>query len=498
MRNRFLSLLLLLLFVIMQFGTNLASAASDGVKNMTKAKVTINHALLQAPTDIASSKKNYDQFHEQWLDIEDTIKADSKLAYRDIETWMGQAEYAYMVNKPQEVLTALQGLQQTSDRYINGEYENGSDIQAKDATLSEFMLLLQATKEDVKLHNQIKSLDGIGKVRETWLSVEGSVVAQSSSVYNDSERDMVVIQAMVTEEKYDNAAELLDTMIAYLTPLAEKSSYTFWDAAMIPLREGLEALLVVGALLAFVNKSKVSLGKRWVWGGVLAGLLLSGALAVIIKFVFSSGAFGKNNFLIAGWTGVFASVMLLYMSYWLHSNSNMEEWNRYIKMKTESALSTGRLLSIGVLSFLAVFREGTETVLFIIGMINQISTQELLLGIAVGCGMLIVLAYLMLFVGVKLPIRPFFMVSSVIVFYLCFKFMGLGVHSLQLAGILPVSNVAILPAIDFLGFYPSWQSAIPQLAITLFALVFLIWTFLKRRNQKAITTKTGGYINGNF
>ena len=207
---------------------------------------------------------------------------------------------------------------------------------------------------------------------------------------------------------------------------------------MIPIREGLEALLVVGSLLAFVSKSKSGKGKTWILSGVGAGILLSVILAVFIQVVFSSAAFGQNNFLISGWTGVFAAAMLLYMSYWLHSNSNMQQWNKYIKAKTENAMSTGKMISLGLLSFLAVFREGTETVLFLIGMINQISVQQLLLGMLIGFGFLAILAFLMLYVGVKLPIRPFFIFSSLIVFYLCIKFMGLGIHSLQLAGILPV------------------------------------------------------------
>lgn len=488
MRNRFFLLVMFLLIFILPFGANVTNAASDGAQNMTKAKPYIDQALDKAKTDLVSSKKAYDQFHDQWLDIEDTVKADSKLAYRDIETQMGQVEYAFMINKQQDALIALQNLQQVSEKYIRGQYEKGVDSKEEDATLAEFVELLQQTKENIQKKDQAKSLESITKVRETWLSVEGSVVAQSSSIYNDSERDMVVVNAMIADQKYDNAAALVETMIAYLTPLAQKSSYTFWDAAMIPLREGMEALLVVGALLAFVNKSKDGKGKRWVWAGVLAGVILSAILAIVIKLVFTSGAFGKNNFLIAGWTGIFASVMLLYMSYWLHSNSNMEEWNRYIKGKTENALSTGRVMSLGVLSFLAVFREGTETVLFIIGMINQISTQELLFGIFVGCGILTVIAYLMLFVGVKLPIRPFFLVSSVIVFYLCVKFMGLGVHGLQLAGIVPVSNATILPTIDFLGFFPSWQSAVPQLAIALFAVTFLIVNETRKKKSKIIAT----------
>lgn len=291
---------------------------------------------------------------------------------------------------------------------------------------------------------------------------------------------MVVANAMITEQNYDSAAKTLDAMIAYLTPLAQKTSYTMWDAAMIPIREGLEALLVVGALLAFVNKSKDRKGKLWIWIGIAVGLLVSAALAVIVKFVFSSGAFGNNNFLIGGWTGIFAAVMLLYMSYWLHSKSNVKQWNHYIRTKTESALNTGNIISLGILTFLAVFREGTETVLFIIGMVNQISVQQLLLGMLVGFGLLAVVAVVMLYVGAKLPIRPFFLVSSLIVLYLCIKFTGLGINSLQLAGAIPDAHSTTLPSIGFLGFFPSWLSAAPQLLIVLAAVVFLAWGKLKR------------------
>lgn len=248
---------------------------------------------------------------------------------------------------------------------------------------------------------------------------------------------------------------------------------------MIPIREGLEALLVVGALLAFVKKSNEK-GAGWIWLGVSGGLGLSIVLAVIVKFVFSAGAFGNNNSLISGWTGIIAAIMLLYVSYWLHSKSNISDWQQYIRNKSQSALDTGRLVSLGIISFLAVFREGTETVLFLIGMVNQISIQNLIFGLLIGFGVLIVLAYLMLIAGLKLPMRPFFMVSSVIVFYLSIKFTGMGIHSLQLAGLLP-STSAPLPSLDVIALYPSWQSAVPQIVLILLALLAVIW---KKRVNK--------------
>lgn len=474
-----LPLLILTLFLLPFHAS--AAAASEGIENMTKAYTVITQAMDMSKQDLAKSQQLYDQYHDQWMDVEDTVKTDSKAAYKDIETEMGQVEYAFMINKQDEVTSALQKLQQVLDRYIHGQYGQGTEVQEANITLPGFITLLEQTKESITKHDQTAALSAIGKVRESWLSVEGNVVAQSASVYSDSERDMVVANAMITNQEYDKAAQIMNNMIAYLTPLAEKTSYTYWDAAMIPIREGLEALLVVGALLAFVKKSESRTGARWVWSGVIAGLLLSAVLAVIVKFVFSSGAFGTNNFLIGGWTGIFAAVMLLYMSYWLHSNSNVKQWNAYIKAKTQNALTSGRIVSLGVLSFLAIFREGTETVLFIIGMVNQISVQQLLLGILVGLGILAVITFLMLYVGMKLPIRPFFMVSSLIVFYLCLKFAGLGIHSLQLAGTIPTSNSSMLPSIQFLGFFPSWESAIPQIVIAVGAIAFLIGRKLKKK-----------------
>jgi high-affinity iron transporter len=470
------------LLILFGLQPSVVGAASEGKENVIKAEQWVDRSLQAASEGkLTEAKDAYQQFNDQWLDFEDTVKVDSGEAYRDIESSMGQIEYAFMQNKKDEIIQALKELQATGQKYINGHYGSGEEFKKQNINLSDFVGMLQQTKEKVTHHDGKSALESITKVRESWLSVEGTVVAQSATVYNDSERDMVIVDAMIKSGKDQEASQLIDKMIGYLTPLSTKSGYTMWDAAMIPIREGLEALLVVGALLAFVKKSNHKKGQGWIWTGVTAGLIVSGILAVIVKVVFSSGAFGQNNFLIGGWTGIVAAVMLLYMSYWLHSKSNIAEWNQYIRSKSQSAMDTGRIISLGILSFLAVFREGTETVLFIIGMVNQISLRDLIFGIFIGLGVLSVIAYLMLFIGVKLPMRPFFLVSSLIVFYLCLKFTGLGIHSLQLAGSVPSSTVSSLPSIDFLGFYPSWQSAIPQILLLLFAAAILLWKQGKRK-----------------
>ncbi|ULT54476.1 FTR1 family iron permease [Neobacillus drentensis] len=490
-------LLLLISILLLIFGMGVhtpALADGNSKEEMKKANVSVDQAIdLASKGDLSGAKKAYDQFNKSWRQIEEGIKADSTTAYRDIESNMGKVVYALTIKKPDQVLVALKDLKATNDKFSAGGYPKVAAVTNKDLSLDDFILLLQVLKKEVKEQNQAEALKGIKKASDSWLDVEGVVVAQSASVYSDSERDLVTIQAMLSDNppNFKQANRVIDNMVNYLTPLANKSQYTYWDAAMILIREGLEALLVVIALMSFVKKSGTGKGKGWIWSGVLSGLGVSILLAIIVKFVISSGAFGNNNALIGGWTGVFAAVMLLYMSYWLHSQSNIADWNRYIREKSQTALTTGKLVSLGVLAFLAVFREGTETVLFYIGMASQISIQSLLIGFLIGAAILGVLAYLMVFIGLKLPLRPFFMVSSIIVFYLCIKFTGMGIHSLQLAGFIQTTNSSSIPSIEFFALYPSWESTIPQAILVVAAVMIIL--FKKLKNKKLSTEKNTNF-----
>lgn len=486
MKLRFKTLFLLLMVLALTFNPLKSLALTQAEDNMTKAETHIEQALLDINQGhLSEAKQSYEKFRDTWAQIEGGVKQESTDAYKDIESSMGQVDYAFLQNKPESIIQSLQDLKKVNEKFSQGEFPKGESPKRERISLSDFIIQLQQTKLKVQAHDQESALAEISKVRESWLSVEGVVVAQSASVYSNSERDMVTVNAMLSENppNYQGAIQALDKMVDYLSPLANKAGYTFWDAAMILIREGLEALLVIAALLAFVKKSGRTQGNRWIWLGVAGGLLLSVIIAVLVKVVFSSGAFGNNNALINGWTGVIAAVMLLYMSYWLHSQSNIADWQQYIRTRSESALDTGRMVSLGVLSFLAIFREGTETVLFFIGMVNQITMSDLALGLVIGFGLLAALAFLMIRLGLRLPIRPFFMVSSVIVFYLCLKFTGMGIHGLQMAGLVPSTMTSGIPNIDLLALYPSWQSTLPQIALVVMALTVILWKQVKVKNM---------------
>jgi high-affinity iron transporter len=210
-------------------------------------------------------------------------------------------------------------------------------------------------------------------------------------------------------------------------------------------------------------------------------------LAVTVKLLFTSGTFGNNNFLIAGWTGVFAAVMLIYVSYWLHSKSSVAAWKSYVNDKSSKAIATGSLFSLGLLAFLAVFREGTETVLFYIGMASSIGMSDLIIGIALGLGILTVIAVLVLKLGVRIPMRPFFLVSSILVFYLALKFTGMGINGLQLSGLLPATSSEALPTISWLAVYPTWESIIPQMILIIAAVAMVVMNHNKSKKFKEET-----------
>ncbi|MEC0269493.1 FTR1 family protein [Paenibacillus anseongense] len=457
------------------------SASASGEDDLKKADVDIQQAIQLAQSGkVEDASKLFDKFQVNWLTIEEGIKVTSLAAYQKIEQAMGEVSFATLKQPiDQAKLTdTLKVLHELNTSFISGKLDVFGQVaqSTEKVTIASLVTLLETTQEQLKQSDFEGAKANIQKLRSSWLDIESIVLTQSSAVYALMERDMVTTYALLSAEpvKSKEAAMTVERMHEALGPLAGKTSYTMLDATTILLREGLEALLVIIALLGFLTKSGHADKKRWIWYGVGGGLFVSIVLGIIVQQLFSTSAFGNNNFLIAGCTGIFAALMLAYMSYWLHSKSNISNWQQYIRNQSVKALATGSLFSLSLLAFLAVFREGTETALFMIGMASSISITSLLGGILIGVGILIVVAFLILKIGMKVPMRPFFLISSVFVFYLCFKFAGMGVHGLQLAGYLPATTASWLPSWEFLALYPTLESAIPQFVLLICALIAVL------------------------
>ncbi|MFL0266682.1 FTR1 family protein [Candidatus Clostridium radicumherbarum] len=466
----------------------LASDINSSLKDANQVLDKVNNLVNSG--DLAAAKENFASYSKDWINYEDTIKTQSKQAYGDIEGKMGMVQFLFSQEPVQKdkLLAALKDLEETNESFIQGKYNvSATEKNVNKTQVKDLVTILENAKKQIKDGHNEAALKSMQDFSSKWLDVEGVILTKSQKIYNDAEKDMVTSKAYLSVEpkQPDKALKVIERMIGYMSQVAGDNSYSILDVVTIILREGLEALLVVVALLGFLKKSGNEEKKGWIYGGVVIGLAVSCIIAVLVKVLFSSGTFGNNNFLISGWTGVFAAIMLIYVSYWLHSKSSVNEWQDYIHNQSTKALAAGSLFSLGFLSFLAVFREGTETVLFYIGMASSVGLPVLLGGIAIGAGILVLIAFLMLKAGLRIPMRPFFLISSILVFYLGLKFTGLGINSLQNAGIIPAASSDYLPTISWLAVYPSWQSVVPQIVLVLAAIVMVVKNNINAKKLEA-------------
>ncbi len=445
----------------------------------------IQQAIAKAETgDLSSAEAAFKQYNTAWFDIEDGVKETSRPAYRSIETTMNEVKFAFSTqpkNKSQ-LLEKLKSLHDIDQKFISDGF---SSAPAKPASASGGKVTIDSLMERLNRadgaigKNDITTARSEMKAFQTdWLEVEGVVATKSKQAYVDIENNMAKANGFLRTNPPDvsSAKQAIVQLQQDLQPYAGNSvHYSFVDAALILLREGLEAIVVLIALLAFLNKSGNSDKSYLLWIGAGLGILASISIAIVVQAFFSGlSAAGTNREVLEGTTGLIASAMLFYVSYWLHSKSSVGAWQNYIKGQVTSALATNSVISLALLAFLAIFREGGETVLFYIGMAPAISKTDLWGGLVAGAGILAVIAVLMFRLGTRIPLKPFFLVTSLLIYYLGFKFVGNGIHALQVSGILPASPANFLPSWEPLGLYPTWQTILPQAIILLVAVAIVL------------------------
>jgi high-affinity iron transporter len=259
--------------------------------------------------------------------------------------------------------------------------------------------------------------------------------------------------------------------------------YTVLDAAGLLLREGLEALLVVVALLTILQKRQASDQTVWIWGGAATGVLASVATALAIQSFWQSFLTEANQEALQGAVSLVAAGMLLYVSFWLHSQSAAGSWQHYLRETAVKNLDQKELFSLGILACLAIYREGAETILLYLGMAQSITQSDLWLGLGLGVGLLSVVAWLMLGLGLRIPLRPFFWGTSLIIYGLSFKFIGNGIHDLQEAGIILIHSDPMLIRSRFLGLYPTWETTVSQLLLLGGGLIIFLSSWLKVKEE---------------
>ena len=305
------------------------------------------------------------------------------------------------------------------------------------------------------------------------------------------ERDFLALRSWVRDRPGD-LTQLRDRLDVRLSR-AEAAFHerpSRWSGAVesltILVREGFEAMLIVGALLAFLTKLGHRERRRALLWGVYAAIAASVLTAVAIEWIFHWGPASQEA--LEGITMLLATAVLFSVSYWLVSKVEHAAWERYIRGKIRSALDRGSGFALAAVGFLAVYREGFETILFYKALLGSGASARGVVG-GIVAGLVILAALFMAFYrfGVRIPLRPFFAVTSGVLYYMAFVFAGKGIHELQEAGWMAATWVSGVPYLDWLGIYPTVETLAAQGALLVALVLALAWVFVARPLRARLT-----------
>jgi high-affinity iron transporter len=358
---------------------------------------------------------------------------------------------AYLRSKPQAVTEPAAGT--TGGPFVLARqrladsvraYASGDAVQAKTLALSSY-------------------LDGVEPVEPT-LAARDSALMREIETTMAQFRDQLGRHAPAAEvaTQAGKITVLFDRAEIALNASETDATATFLGSFTILLREGLEALLIVIGMIAFLRKAERHEVLPYVHAGWVGALLAGGLTWGVATYLV--GISGANREVTEGVSALFAAAVLLSVGIWMHQKSLAGRWQQYLHAKMSAALTRRSALFLFSLAFIAVYREVFETILFFIAMWNEQNAGAILGGLIVGAVVLAAVAFWMLRISRRLPIGKFFSISSILIAVLAVVLVGKGVAALQEAGWVPLALVSA-PRIEWLGVYPSWQSLLAQLAV---------------------------------
>lgn len=268
---------------------------------------------------------------------------------------------------------------------------------------------------------------------------------------------------------------------------------TFTACFSIILREGFEAILIVGAIIAYLVKSAGDDRKRRrklvtpVYIGSAVGIVASFVLAWLLNQLKLANSASQE--VIEGITALTAVCVLFYVSNWMLSKSETDAWTSYVKTKTEKSTERGSSFALTFTAFLAVFREGAEVVLFYQPMLANSNTGSVWAGFIIGCICLVFVYLAIHFLSIQIPIKPFFTATGVLMSLMSISFLGAGIKELIEGDVITMMSpewLAWIPTndvLDVLGIYPTVQTLLPQLILLAVAVTLFI---IQTRKNRAI------------
>ena len=434
-----------------------------------------------ASGDIQAIDEAYKDFNSKWNKNERPVREQSIAMYGQIETQMAFLRISISAEEPDVALMQSQfaALKQTIEDFVAGK--ETAEVVEGEYSLATLIAYIDEANDFVNAGDYQAASNKIREFITIWPSVEIEISTRNGSLYTKIESDMPIIASDLLKSNVDQQAitKQLNTFRTEIELMQGDSDYTIWDAALILLREGLEALLIILALVSFLNKSGQNKMRKWIYVGAFVGVLLSAVAAILMSTILNSATIDTNRELMEGYVGLIAAAMMIGVGIWLHSKSSVVSWNRYISKQMGNAISSGSIFAMAMISFLSVFREGAETLVFYAGIAPKMETSQFILGIVVALLILAVLAVVLFKASGKIPIHKFFAVATILIYVLAFKIIGVSLHTLQLTDNLSTTIVDGLPVISLIGFYPTVETIIGQSIL----LVLVAATMLYKKKQ---------------
>lgn len=437
------------------------------IKNITKAI---------SDKDFEKAKTINNQLNATWAKNEKIVREEDIGRYGQVETALMFTRIELTKDKVDASSAQMQvdQLKKELDDYHAGKK---SDAKTSNQDVNILNEHLDTAIKNIKNDDLAKSKQALQQFIIAWPNVESEISTRNGALYTKIEQKIPQYAGQLDEDNKDDIGSQLETLNQEIKSTISKTSYTFWDAALILLREGVEALLIIMALLTVTRKSEQTKASKWIVIGSVIGIVLSIALAFIFKAIFEN--LGSTRELTEGLVGIGSVILMIIVGIWLHSKSSLDSWQNFINKNMDKAMSTGSIVTFGLVAFLSVFREGAETIIFYLGIVGKISTWSLILGIIVASVILALIAIFFNQITKWIPIHRLFFIMSLFIFILAFKILGVSIHTLQILNIVPQHTINHLPFIDLIGFYPTYETLIPQLALVI--LVVIYYTMSKKK-----------------
>ena len=428
-----------------------------------------------ASHNLEAVREAYKKMNSTWTINEAVVRDHSTAHYGQVETAISFLRSSIETEPTNfdSIQASFEDLKTAISNFTEGKEVTTS---SSNLTLKDGIDLLKKALAQFQAGQDSEAAASMKEFITIWPTIEGSVSTTNPSLYTKVESESPVIMVKGQEQAYQDK---LASLIAELSQIDTSASYNAFDAMLILLREGVEALLIVMALVTTLKAAKMRKGLKWVYSGALAGIVASLLIAYILQIAFPAVTSGTNREIIEGAVGIFAVIMMILIGIWLHSKSSVKKWNTFMESQMQTVTKTGSFLSMFALSFLAVFREGAETILFYVGILPRISSFDFVLGISLALLVLVMIAFVMNKASqFFLPHKVFFILTWMI-YALAFKMMGVSIHALQLTNMIPNHLISGFASIDILGIYPSWEGLAGQ---ALFIIVVILITI--RQGEK--------------